>query len=142
MSTPRLSRMRTHNVNGDECSLEAAIPIVYFVSVGHPRWLSLQEKLNIELYGKIFFCNYSETSKKSDSKNSWYVHWMDFLTNVFFVCQLEIQDGCRVMGYGVINASFNNISVILWQSDLLVEETRVPRRKPPICRKSLTNFIT
>jgi len=26
----------------------------------------------------------------------------------------------------VFNATFNNISVILWRSDLLVEETRVP----------------
>jgi len=33
----------------------------------------------------------------------------------------------------------NNISVILWQSVLLVEGTR---RKPPTCHKSLTNFIT
>jgi len=53
----------------------------------------------------------------------------------------------------VFNATFNNISVILWQSILLVEETGVPgenhrpvarfigggnrstRRKPPTCRK-------
>ena len=35
------------------------------------------------------------------------------------------------------NATFNNISVILWQSVLLVEETVVPLT----CRKSLTNFI-
>jgi hypothetical protein len=26
----------------------------------------------------------------------------------------------------VLNATFNNISVISWQSDLLVDETRVP----------------
>ena len=26
----------------------------------------------------------------------------------------------------VFNATFNNISIISWQSDLLVEETRVP----------------
>ena len=35
------------------------------------------------------------------------------------------------------NATFNNISVISWQSVLLVEETVVPLT----CRKSLTNFI-
>ena len=34
--------------------------------------------------------------------------------------------GVRVM---VFNAIFNNISVISWQTDLLVEETRVPRKK-------------
>jgi hypothetical protein len=27
----------------------------------------------------------------------------------------------------LINATFNNISAVLWQSVLLVEETRVPR---------------
>jgi N6-adenosine-specific RNA methylase IME4 len=30
----------------------------------------------------------------------------------------------------VLPVTFNNISVILWQSVLLVEETRVPERKP------------
>ena len=45
-------------------------------------------------------------------------------------------------GFMVFNATFNNISVILWRSVLLVEETRVPGRKPPTCHKSLTNFIT
>jgi hypothetical protein len=29
----------------------------------------------------------------------------------------------------VFNATFNNISVILWQSILLVEETRLPGEK-------------
>jgi len=45
-------------------------------------------------------------------------------------------------GFMVFNATFNNISVILWQSVLLVEETWVPGRKPLTCHKSLTNFIT
>ena len=39
----------------------------------------------------------------------------------------------------VFNATFNNISAILWRSLLLVEETG---EKPPTCHKSLTNFIT
>ena len=42
----------------------------------------------------------------------------------------------------VFNATFNNISVILWRSVLLVEETGGPGKKPPTCHKSLTNFIT
>jgi hypothetical protein len=37
----------------------------------------------------------------------------------------------------VFNATFNNISVILWLLVLLVEEARVPEES-----KSLTNFIT
>ena len=41
------------------------------------------------------------------------------------------------------NVTFNNISVISWRSELLVEETGVPGgNKPPSCGKSLTNFIT
>ena len=45
-------------------------------------------------------------------------------------------------GFMVFNATFNNISIILLWSVLLVEETRLPREKPQTCRKSLTNFIT
>ena len=48
--------------------------------------------------------------------------------------------GVRVMAM-VFNATFNNISVISWQSVLLVGgRNRSSRRKPPTCRKSLTNF--
>jgi hypothetical protein len=42
----------------------------------------------------------------------------------------------RVM---VFNATFNNISAIPWRSVLFMGETG---RKPPTCRKSLTNLIT
>jgi hypothetical protein len=41
----------------------------------------------------------------------------------------------------VFNTTFNNISVILWRSVLLVEETRVPRENHRLVA-SLTNFIT
>jgi hypothetical protein len=44
-------------------------------------------------------------------------------------------------GVMVFNATFNNISAILWWSVLLVEETRVTTRKPLTCRNSLTNTI-
>jgi hypothetical protein len=36
----------------------------------------------------------------------------------------------RFLGFMVFNATFNNISVILWWSVLLVEETGVPGKKP------------
>jgi hypothetical protein len=42
----------------------------------------------------------------------------------------------------VFNATFNNISVILWRSVLLVEETGVHLENHRTCHKSLTNFIT
>ena len=57
----------------------------------------------------------------------------------FFKLPLE-SNGKNILGlvwFMVFNATFNNISVISWQSVLLVEETRV-HRKPPICLKSLT----
>jgi len=41
----------------------------------------------------------------------------------------------------VFSATFNNISDILWQSVLLVEEAGVPI-ETTICHKWLTNFIT
>jgi hypothetical protein len=38
-----------------------------------------------------------------------------------------------LLGYGVVfNATFNNISVILWRSVLLVEETGVPGENHPL----------
>ena len=37
----------------------------------------------------------------------------------------------------VFNATFNNISVLSWQSVLLVEETGGSQRKPPTCRKNV-----
>jgi hypothetical protein len=40
------------------------------------------------------------------------------------------------------NATFDNISAILWWSDLLIERTGGTQRKPPTCHKSLTNSIT
>jgi hypothetical protein len=49
--------------------------------------------------------------------------------------------GVRVKGT-IFNATFRNISVMSWRLALLVEETGVPGKKPPTCRKSLTNGIT
>jgi hypothetical protein len=47
-----------------------------------------------------------------------------------------------LVGFIVINATFNNISVISLRSVLLVEETGGPGEQPPTCRTSLTNYIT
>jgi hypothetical protein len=45
--------------------------------------------------------------------------------------------------FKVFSGTFNNISIISWQSVLMVEETRVPRENhPPTCCKSLSNFFT
>ena len=42
----------------------------------------------------------------------------------------------------VLNAFINNISVVSWWPVLFVEETGVRGKKPPTCRKSLTNLST
>ena len=41
----------------------------------------------------------------------------------------------------VFNATFDDSSTISWRSVLLVNENRSTRRKPPTCRKPLTNVI-
>jgi hypothetical protein len=45
--------------------------------------------------------------------------WLQY-DNIFITEQVGLW-------FMVFNATFNNISVILWQSVLLLEETRVPR---------------
>jgi len=49
------------------------------------------------------------------------------------------EDTKGLVWFMVFNANINNISVISWQSVLLVKETW---RKQPTCRKSPSNFIT
>ena len=61
-----------------------------------------------------------------------------------FVCLLLTSNGKYCMHilvwFMVLNATFNNISVISWWSVLLVEETGVPRENHLTSCKSLTNF--
>jgi hypothetical protein len=47
----------------------------------------------------------------------------------------------EMRGFMVINATFNNISVMSWLSVLMEEESEGPGENQT-CRKSLTNFIT
>jgi hypothetical protein len=42
-------------------------------------------------------------------------------------------------GFMMLKTTFNNI---LWQVSFIGRGNRTTRRKPPTCRKSLTNFIT
>ena len=57
--------------------------------------------------------------------------------------RIELNDAyCRFpLGFMVLNATFNNISIISWRSVLLVEETGVPGENSPTCCKSSANFI-
>jgi hypothetical protein len=66
-----------------------------------------------------------------------------FSKGIFGMLYLYLLD---IRSYRVHNAaetstkeSFNNNSVISWRSVLLIGGNR---RKPPTCRKSLTNFVT
>ena len=65
-------------------------------------------------------------------KDSWICKFCGSST---IVCRIWQQGKVRFM---VFNATFNNISVISWQSVLLVEETRVPREN----HQPVTKFIT
>jgi len=47
-----------------------------------------------------------------------------------------------LVGFMVFNATFNNISVILWWLVLLVEETGVPRENHRPSASHWQNFIT
>ena len=62
-----------------------------------------------------------------------HVHWLPI--NVFHVygeasnpmhCLSDHETKAMGLWFMVFNANFNNISVISWRSDLLVEETGVP----------------
>jgi len=61
----------------------------------------------------------------------------DYTTNSMILMHLAQEQTHTKVRVMVFNATFNNISVILWRSDILMEETG----KPSICCKSLTNFI-
>jgi len=69
-----------------------------------------------------------------------------FFKYVFLEVSMNLKNNFKLKGWLidwlVFNATFNNISVISWRLVLLVEETVKTRRKPPTCRKSLTNFFT
>ena len=47
-----------------------------------------------------------------------------------------------VLGLSMFSTNFNNISVLLWWSLLLMGENQSSQRKPQNCCKPLTNFIT
>ena len=74
----------------------------------------------------IRFCRHFVQSSLSHIQivlHIWNKEHLDIITRLFkMLCPSQIE-GCGVM---VFNATFNNISVISWQSVLLVEETTDP----------------
>ena len=80
----------------------------------------------------------------STTKNKYYkivqLNWVDHCINVNYYL---LYDLLMIINYKImVNGTFNYISVISWRSVLLMEENKSTQRKPPTCRKSLTNFIT
>ena len=66
---------------------------------------------------------------------------------LFCISQSQLQLGlqqctCDHFDWLVFNATFNNISAILWQSVLLVEETRVPGDLTQITDKLSHNVLS
>ena len=102
-------------------------------------------------YSSVFLCKLK--NKKSKSNRQQYKFFKSclecflFLKNVKIIlhkklknCQ-QLSNSYKIRVNMVFNVFFNNISVILWRSILLVEENGSTCRKPSTCRKSLTNFI-
>ena len=61
---------------------------------------------------------------------------------MYIVLYVPLYISRKLVRLMVFNATFNNISVISWQSVLLVEETGVFGGKQLTRCKLLTNFIT
>ena len=62
-----------------------------------------------------------------------------------FVCLMVFNNSIQsvwLVGFMVFNATLNTISAISWRVSFIGGGNRSTRRKPPTCRKSLTNFIT
>jgi len=68
------------------------------------------------------------------------ISWQKKTPNRIGVCVQDIER-IRVRGM-VFNATFNNISVNIVAVSFIGGGNRSTRRKPPTCRKLLTNFIT
>ena len=61
----------------------------------------------------------------------------------FKVCHGQVSMSQVIVRVWVFNATFNNISIILWVAvSFICEENQITQRKPLTCGKSLTNFIT
>ena len=88
-------------------------------------------------------------------------HRVEWATLIFFAALFVLMEVCYISKFGfsfiVFNATFSNISVVTVSfivsnatfSNISVVTVsfigggnRSTRRKPPTCRKSLTNFIT
>ena len=71
--------------------------------------------------------------------------WMlnkDLASLFYMLIIVTVVDDCLFVCLMVFNTTFNNISVISWRSVLFHGGNRRTQRKPPTCRKSLTNLIT
>jgi hypothetical protein len=93
------------------CVCSFIIYYIFFLSIWNlfnsEEWKILRNNMNIWLeYLWLIFVIYN------------------FIDQNIFVCEVLLQYRVRVM---VFNATFNNISVISWQSVLLVEETEIHR---------------
>jgi hypothetical protein len=70
-------------------------------------------------FGIMLFLTFDQMSFSWDQTIDWYV------VGVYIMCSSKLF-GLVLVGLMVLNATFNNISVISWRSVLLVEETGVP----------------
>ena len=110
---------------------------------------SLSER-NIQVKDKTF-SHYKNVDKEYSEHDAFLEYWIfdtiSYIKNIYHILNIVytftynaiiIKDWFLFLKFRsmMFNATFNNISVISWQSALLVTETGV-QRKPPTCQKSL-----
>jgi hypothetical protein len=69
---------------------------------------------------------YDETLPSYPGKEDIFSYLQSFYNKADLRQYIKVCNKCKIMVVMVLNATFNNISVISWRSVLLVEETGVP----------------
>ena len=124
------------------CHLFLLMPMTIHVWYFHFCHLFLLMPMKIHVWYFHFWhlfldIRHIPSSSKQRKKSYLWWSWESWCKYYIYIQQMlpkHVQSGyplhrnrVKVM---VLNTTFNNISVISWRSDLLVEETRVPRENP------------
>ena len=103
-----------------------ALPLFLVVFPFSMRQMKEQGQILLWVFSSFYFLYILYKIILSLKAEAWVQEFYCIYKSIFSYCQVWFM---------VFNATFNNISVIMWRSVLLVEKTMT-------CHKSLTNFIT
>jgi hypothetical protein len=132
-------------------------PFWYFLSTGSQliyqsstgkMWKRYRKSyifLQVTAYNENLSIQYNMAAQlEQEVSNKLRLQWVYILLSLFMDCpflnsilRARLNEDCfyiktvALVWFMVFKATFNNISVISWQSVLLVEETRVPRENHP-----------